>query len=158
MKEYLKELRKRVGEYPLIVCAAGVIILNKDLEVLLQRRGDDNKWCIPGGGMELGETVEETAKREVFEETGLKINKMNLFGVYSGEHQHHQYPNGDEVYFVNNIFFSSDFNGELIIDGHESQELKFFNLYHLPENISPTNRPFINDFKEKFLNSMSGKK
>lgn len=60
-----------VGHMPLLSCVAGVIILDQQNRVLLQRREDDNNWCIPRGGMDLGETIEETAKREVFEETGI---------------------------------------------------------------------------------------
>lgn len=50
--------------------------------------------------MEIGENVEETAIREVYEETNLHIQELNLFKIYSGQQQHHVYPNGDEAYFV----------------------------------------------------------
>ncbi|WP_438350669.1 NUDIX domain-containing protein [Paenibacillus sp. FA6] len=48
----------------------------------------------------MGETVEETAKREVFEETGLKLNSVELFSVYSGPGYEVAYSNGDEVVLV----------------------------------------------------------
>lgn len=54
--------------------------------------------------MNLGETIYETVKREIYEETGLEINELEIFNIYSGEEQHHIYPNGDEVYYVNIIF------------------------------------------------------
>lgn len=141
-------LRALVGHIPLISCVAGVIIFNEG-KVLLQRRGDDGNWCIPGGGMDLGETVEETAQREVLEETGIIIDEMKLFHVYSGEEQHHVYPNGDEVYFVNVVFISSKFHGELRVDGVESTELKFFAMNDLPVDLSATNKPIFADLHKR---------
>ena len=57
---------------------AGCFVLNEKNEVLLQLRSDNGKWGHPGGFMEFGETVEDTARREVFEETGLKLGKLEF--------------------------------------------------------------------------------
>lgn len=130
-----------------IKCVAGVIMLDGMNKVLLQRRGDDNNWCIPGGGMDLGETVEEAAKREVFEETGLIINEMKLFNVYSGESQYHKYPDGNEFYFVNIVYTSRAYRGEIFIVGEETKELKFFDINELPQTLSKTNVPILEDFR-----------
>lgn len=51
----------------------------------MQQRTDCGSWGYAGGSVELGESVEQTAKRELFEETGLKAQKLELLGVYSGE-------------------------------------------------------------------------
>lgn len=66
---YVKDLRELVGNRPLILPGAVAIILNDQNEVLLQHRIDGG-WGLPGGLMELGESLEETARREVKEETG----------------------------------------------------------------------------------------
>lgn len=146
--EYIKSLRQAVGNMPLILCAAGVIVTDSNNKILLIKRSDDGNWCIPGGVMDVGESIEETAKREVLEETNINIEEMKLLNVYSGGQQHHIYPNGDEVYFVNVVFFSSTYSGDFKVDGIESAEIKFYNIDELPENISPTNKPFIEDFKK----------
>lgn len=59
-----------------------------------------NSW----GNLELGETFEDTVKREVLEETKLSINSVKLFGIYSGEKGFAQYGNGDKVFSVQIIF------------------------------------------------------
>lgn len=56
-------------------------------KILLIQRGDNHKWALPGGGMEAGESVAEGCVREVFEETGLTVRVVGLFGVYSTPHR-----------------------------------------------------------------------
>ncbi len=62
----------------------GVLIQNSKGEILLGlRQGShgEGEWCFPGGHLEFGETVFETAKREVSEETGLEVDEFNLISV-----------------------------------------------------------------------------
>lgn len=138
--EYIKKLRKSIGHDPILMCACGCLIFNEKGQVLLQKRSDDNLWGNPGGSMELGETIYETVIREIKEEINLDIKKndLKIFNIYSGEEQHHIYPNNDEVYFVNIIFETNIIEGNLKIDS-ESKELKFFDLDNLPSNIT---KPF----------------
>ncbi|KGP73419.1 NUDIX hydrolase [Pontibacillus yanchengensis] len=143
----IKELRKLVGTRPLQLGAAGVMVLNEKKEILLMKRKEDKHWCIPGGIVEMGKRVEEAAIREVYEETKLHIHNMELFNVYSGEQQHHIYPNGDEVYFVNVVFTSSSYTGVPLADDVESEQVGFFNINELPEPILPTNQAFLKDVR-----------
>ncbi len=81
--EYYKYLRQYVGHKPIILPGSVVIIFNEQNEVLLQKR-HDGYWGLPGGLMDLGESFEEVAKREVYEETGLVVENLKLLNVFSG--------------------------------------------------------------------------
>jgi mutator protein MutT len=151
---YVQELRAIVGHRPLILVAAGAIILNEHGSVLLERRTDDHLWGIPGGGMELGESIEETARREVQEETGLVVGEMTLFGIFSGSDMYHEYPNGDQASIVAVIYLTSDVTGELVVNADENLELVYFSADALPTvKLSPANKPII----ERFLQAYSQK-
>lgn len=134
---YIMELRKYVGSRPIIACGAGAIIVNLENKVLMQRRADNNCWAFVGGMMELGESIEETVRREVLEEVGIELGKLDFFKVYSGKDFYYKYPNGHEVYNVINIFIAKGDYCNISIDHDEVIEAQFFDLDKMPENISP---------------------
>ena len=80
--DYIRYVREMVGHAPLIMVGAGVAVFDQEKRLLLQRRADTNTWALNGGFMELGESIEDTARREVFEETGLTLTNLELF-IYS---------------------------------------------------------------------------
>ncbi len=147
---YIMDLRKYVGHSPLIMVSACVLILNEKKEVLLQKRTDNGFWAYPGGSLELGESFEECAKREVFEETGLKCQHLSYFTNKSGEEMHYTYPNGDEVYIAEVVFLCDKFTGRLQVQEEEAVEQSFFPLNNLPENISPINKGVIQMLVKRF--------
>lgn len=132
--DYIRELRSLIGHRPLIVVVAGVLIFDEIGRVLLQHRYDGH-WGIPGGAMELGETQEETARREVREETALELGALTMVAVHSGPEFFYRYPNGDEVYFVMAIYETREMRGAPIADGSETRDLAFFALDALPSNM-----------------------
>ncbi|MGE6515924.1 NUDIX domain-containing protein [Lysinibacillus sphaericus] len=69
MNDYIKTMRQMIGHETLLTIGCGAIIEDDIGRILLQKRTDNNIWGIPGGILEIGETFEETVKREVFEET-----------------------------------------------------------------------------------------
>ncbi|AIQ35600.1 ADP-ribose pyrophosphatase [Paenibacillus sp. FSL R5-0345] len=150
MSNYIMELRKHVGTRPLIMAGACVLLCSEQ-QLLLQRRTDNGCWGLPGGSMELGETLEEVAKRELFEETGLQARGLELFDMFSGQELYYKYPNGDEVYNVVAAYLSTEFDGVLKEDGIEVQEVRFFNYGKLPSELSPPDVPVIKRFMDHFM-------
>ncbi|WP_252502548.1 NUDIX hydrolase [Sporosarcina sp. Marseille-Q4943] len=146
---YIEELREIVGNRPLLLTGAGVGVFNEKGEILLQRK-IDGRWGIPGGFMELGESAEETGRREVLEETGIQVGKMELITVVSGAQTHTVLNNGHEYYSVTIVYATDDIRGgELKADGVETSEVGFFNLLQLPENLSPFIKSMIHQYAAK---------
>ena len=148
MKEYLRKLRQVVGSMPILVCGASVIVENEKGEILLILRSDNKCWAYPGGAVDINEVVEVAAKRELFEETGITANILELFGVFSGKELYYIYPHGDEVSNVDVVYLCNDYTGEARADLTESDEAMFFSLESLPENISPPCVPALKKYRE----------
>lgn len=146
---YIMDLRKYVGHQPVIMASACVLVLNNKNQVLLQRRADNGFWGYPGGSMELGESFEDCARREVLEETGLECIELTYFTNMSGEKMHYIYPNGDEVYIAEVVFLCNNYKGELKVQQTEALEQKFFDLQSLPDNISPMNAEVLQMLVER---------
>jgi len=134
---YIMDLRAFVGHRPLIQVGSGVILEDGQGRVLLQLRSDNHCWCFSAAGsMEPGESAEETARRELLEETGLTANTLELVGVYSGPKEHAVYPNGDEVYNVEFFFVCRDWSGTPRRQEDEVDSLHFFPPDELPSPLS----------------------
>lgn len=146
MSDYVRAIREKIGHSPLLICGACVLLVNEKGELLLQKRKDNGCWGYAGGCVELYESVEDAAKRELLEETGLTARALKLFGVFSGEGLRYTYPNGDEASIVDIVYTCSDYSGELTPQESEVTELKFFPIDEIPENISPPNRKAIGEF------------
>ena len=112
---YIQYLRQYVGHNPILTAGTGLLVFNEKNEVLMELRTDFNSWGFPGGSMELGESFEETAKRELEEETGLIIDDMKLLEVLSGKDTYREYPNGDKLYDITAVFEVCKYHGTLKI-------------------------------------------
>lgn len=79
---YIMELRKLVGPRPLIMAGSCVLVFNEEGHLLLQKRTDSLDWGTLGGSMEPGESLEETAARELYEEAGLRAESFKLISIF----------------------------------------------------------------------------
>ncbi len=124
---------------------AAVAVFDPGGKLLLLRRTDNGRWGLPGGAMEPGESLEDTARRETREETGLELGRLSLFGVYSGPELHYQYPNGEQVYNVTAVYTGECPEGPLIPSPAEHTEYAYHDLQALPADISPPIRPILRE-------------
>jgi 8-oxo-dGTP diphosphatase len=116
------------------------ILFSKNKILLIKRKNKpyEGKWALPGGFVEYGEKVEDSAIREFFEETGLKTKIKDLFGVYSD-------PNRDPRHHTVTIVFLLDYiKGELKADD-DAADAKFFDIDKLP-NLAFDHDLIIKDF------------
>jgi ADP-ribose pyrophosphatase YjhB (NUDIX family) len=121
----VKELRPSVA----------AVITNGDGHVLLQLRPDNGLWGLPGGSVEIGESVTTAILREVREETGLTVEIDRLVGVYSEPaFQVVRYPDGNVVHYINTMFACRIVGGTLQTCD-ESLDLQFFDPTHLPKGM-----------------------
>ncbi|WP_022761081.1 NUDIX hydrolase [Butyrivibrio sp. AD3002] len=127
---YIGWLRSKVGHEKIMLVFAGGCIFNDKGEVLLQRRGDSNKWGFPGGAVELGETPEMAAVREAKEETGLDVEAGKIIGIYTDSDI--EYPNGDKAHSICIAYELKVVGGELFCDQEETLELRYFSKEDKP--------------------------
>lgn len=106
--------------------------------VLVKRRHPPFGWALPGGFVEVGETVEQAVVREAFEETGLKISRLWLVGVYSD-------PSRDSRFHTCGVVFGADSDGEPV-GADDAMEAKVFNEESFPDDIAFDHRRIIDDF------------
>jgi 8-oxo-dGTP pyrophosphatase MutT (NUDIX family) len=147
--DYMHELRQIVGNRPLIMVGATLLVLNQDNQLLMIKRTDNRCWGVPGGAMELGESLENTVKRETQEEIGINVKDLELFGVYSGQELYYQYPNGAEVYNVSVVYITRNVSEVIKVNHDEHSEYKYFDVHDLPAEISPPIKPILRDLASK---------
>ena len=125
---------------------ACAVIFDDGGQVLLERRSDNGFWGLPGGAVEIGESVEQAVKREVMEETGLRIEVKRLVGVYSDPRRHNisSYPDGNVTHWVTVVFQCVRVDGEVRMSD-ESTDIGYFDVNELPENMLLSHELRISD-------------
>lgn len=126
-------LRERVGPEPLILPGATALIRDPHSRVLLVRRMDTKLWSLPGGLLELGESLAQTVMRETEEETGTKVQPIRIRGVFGGHRV--VFPGGDPLYPIATWFECDLLSGFLRPDAREIDRTEFFDLSGLPEMV-----------------------
>ncbi len=136
--EYWQLLRSVLGSRKLILPSAAAAVV-RDRRILLARHADLGTWHLPGGFQDLGESVAQTAVRELREETGLLLEPGPLVSVLSSSNWDVEYPNGDLVQSLEFCFLmTGDIDlPDLKADATEVRELRFFPLSSPPADIAP---------------------
>jgi ADP-ribose pyrophosphatase YjhB (NUDIX family) len=80
-----------------LVPSANVVVTNDDGEILLIRRSDNGNWALPGGAMDIGESLPDTAVRETAEETGIDVEISGLVGIFTDPRHVILYTSNGEV-------------------------------------------------------------
>ncbi len=146
-------LDDRISHIPFIQTGAAIIIRNEEGKILLQERTDRNKWGLPGGCQDLGEDLRNTAVREAYEETGIKLDpkEIILIDTLSGEKRKNSYPNGDIVYNNTSLYLADVFMSDTknLKGDTETKRLKFFAINEVPDNLMDSD---LIDAYQQYLN------
>ncbi len=114
------------------------VVLIRNGEVLLIERTNEPKgWALPGGFVDYGESVETAAARGLAEETGLKVQSLELLGVYSQ-------PGRDPRFYTLSVVYLGRADGELAA-GSDAEAAHWFPLNALPEQMAFDHRQIIAD-------------
>ena len=123
--DYVQWIRHKVGNQKIFLTYGSVVAQDENGRILLVQRRDNNLWGTPGGVMELNEDIESCARREVLEETGLKMGKLRLIGIQSDPKYDVVYPNGDQVQQFAVCFTGQVVGGTLKADLLETVQARF---------------------------------
>lgn len=118
----------RIGKNGMLRPGTSAIIYGENNnKVLITRRTDNGRWCLPGGGMDPGETAAEACAREVFEETGLIVRVGKLVGIYTNPNMVIVYADGNRIQPVAFSFEAQVEGGELGLS-NETTEYGYYSL------------------------------
>ena len=134
---HLAELRSLVGTRPLLVPGANVLVFSEQGGLLLLRhagtgRMDRGRWTLPGGSLELGETFEQGARRELREETGLDAERLEELAFYAGAEYRFTYPHGDVIDNVALLYRAHGVTGKVVPQPEEVLDWCWFAPGTLP--------------------------
>ncbi|MFD6290145.1 NUDIX hydrolase [Streptomyces sp. NPDC060205] len=158
MKDYVAQLRALLGHRPLILPGSSVVVTDERGGVLLLARADTGGWGLPGGLMDPGESFEDTARREVLEETGLVVGELTLLGLFSGGPTYfYRYPNGDQVHNATAAYVTALPPGATVVpDQVENTAAAFFDIDRLPADLIPPERPILDAYRDAYRQAPSG--
>ncbi|MEM9955828.1 MAG: NUDIX domain-containing protein [Chloroflexota bacterium] len=146
-ESYLGQLRQLIGKKKIFAIGARAIITNDKGHVLLVQRSDNQQWVMPAGSVELEESILDTCKREVWEETGLIVHEATLIAIYSDPSYSFVTAYGDPYQMLSFVFRVDSWSGELLNTTDETLAAKFFALDALPDNIPSIYEETLDDLK-----------
>jgi 8-oxo-dGTP pyrophosphatase MutT (NUDIX family) len=114
------------------------VLRDQQGRVLLIRRADNGHWALPGGAMEVGESIGDCARREVYEETGLTVHELTMAAMYTGARYIHTNMYGHPYQLHVTAFRADSWSGVLLRQTDETTDARFFPLDALPEPLTGT--------------------
>ena len=118
----------RIGRAGKLSPGASALIFERTTgKILLTRREDNGRWCLPGGGIDPGESAAEACVREVFEETGLQVKATKLVGIYTSPDILVEYPDGNKIQPVA-FSFEVEITGGTLGLSDETTEVGYFTI------------------------------
>lgn len=131
-ESYLGKVRASVGDGDTIFfVGARTVVLDEQGRLLLIQRSDNRRWAIPAGAMELGESMQECAVRELWEETGLRAISLTPYAFYTAYTYTNEYRHTYQQVLM--TFVVHSWEGELLRETEESVDAGFFPLDALPQ-------------------------
>jgi ADP-ribose pyrophosphatase YjhB (NUDIX family) len=115
--------------------AVNAVVFNEKREVLLAKRTDNGLWCIPGGHVDLGETLAQACLRELYEETGLRAEVLRVVGIYSDTKGSLHIAQGPEWHTVR-VSLLCKVTGGVLTPSDETSEINYFDVRQLPALIT----------------------
>jgi 8-oxo-dGTP diphosphatase len=152
--DYITTIRAKIGHDLLLMPAVAAIVRNEAGEILLQKRADNGKWCLPGGMVEPGEEPAQAVVRETLEETGLVVEPVSVSGVYGGPSLMGQYPNGDRYAYIG-ITFACRVAGGAPLENLETHE-ETRDLAWFPPRIESLPELMVEPHRQRLIHYLSG--
>jgi ADP-ribose pyrophosphatase YjhB (NUDIX family) len=153
-ENYIKKIRELVGDECLILNATAVVIVDENNDILLQQRSDNELWGLPGGLLEVNESIAEGAVREVKEETNLDIEIVRFIGVFLNPFMRWLEKDIAKVYSF--AFVAKVIGNDLLINDSESLDFKYFSYETLPKIHSIDNLQIIEAYYKNQKNLVEG--
>lgn len=135
-ESYLGQLRALAGNRTLLFVGGRGVVRDDAGRVLLMQRSDNGYWSMPGGAMELGESIADCAIRETWEETGIRATQATPFAFYTGPEYTYTNVFGDTYQLFVIAFGLSDWSGEIRPDPDEATNAGFYAPDALPEPLA----------------------
>lgn len=135
--DYFTKIRQLAGNEKIILSSAAGAIIKEGKILLVRRHNLSQTWSVPGGVQELGETIRETANREVLEEVGLYLEPIDLIGIYSSPKWDINLSNGGSIQQLIFFFLMEGKVDKITIQESEATEWGFFTPEEMPGNIMP---------------------
>lgn len=150
---YLGRLRSLVGSIPLLAAGARVLIEDDKGRFLIIRRADSGDWGLPGGSMEIGESLMDVVFREALEEASASLKDVTAFGISSNPNiEKHTYPNGDQVQNISLLAHGRLADDHFAPNDGEATEVKFAHYDEIDQ------RSFVSTEYPTFLHWQTYKK